>query len=379
MYDANHSLSLILYGLKIEMKHFRFSIIFTVICLALSAYWGYTHGVDAGLSTMFKALMITAILAVMEISLSFDNAVVNASVLKNWDPFWKMLFLTVGILVAVFGMRLVFPLLIVAVTADMGMVEVAKLALSDPAEYSARLMAHHAEIAAFGGMFLLLVFLNFMFDDEKDTHWFHWLEKKSAHFGSIPAISVFISLISLLIMAAYVEEHERLVVTMAGIWGIVVYVGVQVVGHLLEGSQDGTAEDNAEAQGNAELAKTVMKGGIGGFLYLEVLDASFSFDGVIGAFAITNDVVIIMLGLAIGAIFVRSMTIYLVEKGTLDAYVYLEHGAHYAIGALAVIMLGSGTGLHVPELVTGLIGIVFIVWAVLSSIAYKRRQQTETH
>lgn len=85
-----------------------------------------------------------------------------------------------------------------------------------------------------------------------------------------------------------------------------------------------------------------MKGGIIGFLYLEVLDASFSFDGVIGAFAITNDVIVIMLGLAIGAMFVRSMTIFLVDKGTLDEFVYLEHGAHYAIGALAIIMLIIG-------------------------------------
>jgi hypothetical protein len=122
----------------------------------------------------------------------------------------------------------------------------------------------------------------------------------------------------------------------------------------------------------------VIKAGFGGFLYLEVLDASFSFDGVIGAFAITSDVVIIMLGLAIGAIFVRSMTVYLVEKGTLDAYIYLEHGAHYAIGALAFIMLASGTGVHVPEVVTGLIGVAFIVWAVLASIRYsKHHAQTD--
>nr|WP_298890828.1 DUF475 domain-containing protein [uncultured Acinetobacter sp.] len=355
------------------LKHFRFSIIFTIICLAISAYWGYTHGAEAGVQTMLKALAITAILAVMEVSLSFDNAVVNASVLKGWDPFWKMLFLTVGILVAVFGMRLVFPLLIVGVTADMSMMEVARLALNDPDQYSAKLMAHHAEIAAFGGMFLLLVFLNFMFDDEKDTHWFHWLERKSAHFGSIPAVSVFISLIALIILAGQVPETQKLVVIMAGIWGIVVYVGVQVIGHLLEGSP----EKGEEGNGNAEVGKAIMKGGLGGFIYLEVLDASFSFDGVIGAFAITNDVVIIMLGLAIGAMFVRSMTIYLVDKGTLDAYIYLEHGAHYAIGALAVIMLASGTGVHVPELVTGLIGIIFIVWAVFSSIAYRKREQAK--
>jgi hypothetical protein len=339
------------------VQHFRFSFIFTFICLGLSAWWGFSHGPEAGINNMFKVLLITAILAVMEVSLSFDNAVVNASVLRHWDHFWKTIFLTVGILIAVFGMRLVFPLLIVGVTADMSMVEVAKLALDDPKSYSEKLMAHHAEIAAFGGLFLLLVFLNFLFDDEKDTHWFHWLEHKLANLANVPAMSVFISLIALLLMVSAVEGETKLVVTLAGIWGIVVYVGVKALGHLLESSNSDDDEDEKSSSG---ASGNIVKAGIGGFLYLEVLDASFSFDGVIGAFAITNDVVIIMLGLTIGAMFVRSMTIYLVEKGTLEAYIYLEHGAHYAIGALAVIMLLSGTGVHVPEVVTGLIGVAFI-------------------
>jgi len=339
------------------MKHFRFSIIFSIICLAISAYWGFTHGPQAGLMAMFKVLAITAILAVMEVSLSFDNAVVNASVLKHWNQFWRTLFLTVGIIVAVFGMRLIFPLLIVGVTADMSMIEVAKLALNDPTTYSEK-----------------LIFLNFLFDDEKDEHWFHWLESRLADLGNIQAISVFISLVVLLILASYIPDASRLVVMMAGVWGIVVYVGVKVIGHLLEGSSND--DDESEKSNGATATGTIVKGGIGGFLYLEVLDASFSFDGVIGAFAITSDVVIIMLGLAIGAMFVRSMTIYLVEKGTLDAYVYLEHGAHYAIGALALIMLASGTGLHIPEVITGLVGVAFIVWAVISSISYSKKQQS---
>ncbi len=355
------------------MKHFGFSIFFTVVCLAISAYWGFTHGPNAGVQAMLSALTITAILAVMEVSLSFDNAVVNASVLRNWDHFWKMIFLTVGILIAVFGMRLVFPVVIVAVTADMGMVEVVKMALNDPIQYSAKLLAHHAEIAAFGGAFLLLVFLNFFLDEGKDTHWFKWVEKRLANLANVPAMSVFLALIALLVMAANVEETKRLVVTMAGIWGIVIYIGVQVLSHLLGGEPEVDEEGNAVGHDANGAPTGVIKAGIGGFIYLEVLDASFSFDGVIGAFAITSDVVIIMLGLAIGAMFVRSMTIYLVDKGTLDAYVYLEHGAHYAIGALAFIMIASGTGLHVPEVVTGLIGVAFIVWAVIASIQYNKR------
>jgi hypothetical protein len=357
------------------MKHFGFSIFFTIVCLAISAYWGFTHGPEAGIKTMLTALAITTILAVMEVSLSFDNAVVNASVLRNWDHFWKMLFLTVGIVIAVFGMRLVFPIAIVAVTADMGMVDVVKMALNNPIEYSAKLMAHHAEIAAFGGSFLLLVFLNFFLDAEKDTHWFRWLERRLSNLANVPAMSVFLALVALLIMATNVPDASRLVVTMAGIWGIVVYIGVQVLSHLLGGEPEVDEHGNAVGRDANGAPTGVIKAGMGGFIYLEVLDASFSFDGVIGAFAITSDVVIIMLGLAIGAMFVRSMTIYLVEKGTLDAYIFLEHGAHYAIGALAFIMIASGAGLHIPEVVTGLIGVAFIVWAVIASIQYSKRQE----
>lgn len=356
------------------MKHFRFSIIFTVICLALSAWWGFSHGPEAGVQAMLRILLITAILAVMEVSLSFDNAVVNASILRHWDEFWKKIFLTVGILIAVFGMRLIFPIVIVAITADMGMVEVVQMALNDPVKYSEKLLAHHAEIAAFGGMFLLLVFLNFLFDDGKDTHWFHWLESRLANLANVPAMSVFVAMIALLIMVGFVAPETKLVVAIAGIWGIVVYVGVQALGHLLESSQSEDEEGEASESVTKGASSTIVKAGIGGFLYLEVLDASFSFDGVIGAFAITTDVVVIMLGLAIGAMFVRSMTIYLVEKGTLEAFIYLEHGAMYAIGMLAAIMLYTGTGGHVPEVVTGLIGVAFIIWAVLSSIAYEKRQ-----
>lgn len=352
------------------MRHFYFDIVFTMIALAVAAWWGFSHG---GVSAMLSALFITFILAVMEISLSFDNAVVNASVLKTWDKFWKMIFLTVGILIAVFGMRLVFPIVIVAVTADMGMMDVINMALNNPKEYSAKLMEHHAEIAAFGGMFLLLVFLNFIFD-EKEVMWFEWLERKLARFGKVDAMSVFVALVLLMTALYWVEDAKKSVVLTAGVFGILIYLATNVLSSLLEGADDDDESTPNVIEGK-EVAGAIAKGGIAGFLYLEVLDASFSFDGVIGAFAITNDVIIIMLGLAIGAMFVRSMTIFLVEKGTLDEFVYLEHGAHYAIGALAIIMLLATVHIEVPEIVTGLIGIAFIVWAVINSISYRKREE----
>jgi hypothetical protein len=343
------------------MQHFKWSFVVTFVCLALAGWWGFEHG---GWTAALTALGIAAILSVMEVSLSFDNAVVNASVLKNWDEFWQKLFLGVGIIIAVFGMRLVFPLVIVAVAADLGMGEVWTLALNDPKAFSGHLTAHHAEVAAFGGMFLLLVFLNFLLDDEKEMHWLGNFEAKLGALGRVSSIAVMIALGSLMFAMTLVEEGQKLIVLMAGLWGILVYVGVDMISSLLEKS---------EADDSSNVGDMVKKGGIGGFLYLEVLDASFSFDGVIGAFAITNDVVIIMLGLAIGAMFVRSMTVYLVRKGTLDEFVYLEHGAHYAIGILALIMLAS-MKYHVPELFTGLIGVAFIVASLWSSLRHRKQE-----
>jgi hypothetical protein len=342
------------------MKHFRGSFLVTVICLGLAGWWGYEQGGTAGLLT---AMGIATILSIMEVSLSFDNAVVNASVLKGWDEFWLKLFLGLGMIIAVFGMRLVFPLVIVAVAADLGMMEVWNLALTDPGAFSQHLTNHHAEVAAFGGMFLLLVFLNFLLDDEKETHWLGNFERKLGSLGKVSSIAVMVALAALMFSMTFVPEAQKLIVLIAGLWGILVYVGVDMLSSLLEKSEEG----------GGEVGDMVKRGGIGGFLYLEVLDASFSFDGVIGAFAITSDVVIIMLGLAIGAMFVRSMTVYLVKQGTLDQYVYLEHGAHYAIGILAVIMLAS-MKFHVPELFTGLVGVAFILASLWSSLRYKKQQ-----
>jgi uncharacterized protein len=343
---------------KTKMKHFRFSFLVTAACLLAAGWWGYEH---AGLAGALTGVSIAAILAVMEVSLSFDNAVVNASVLKTWDERWQRLFLGAGIIFAVFGMRLLFPLVIVAVAADLGLADVWNLALNDPKQYAMHLTNHHAEVAAFGGMFLLLVFLNFLFDEEKEHHWLG--NEKLSALGKVSSIAVMIAIGALMASLSLVDESRKMVVLMSGLWGILVYVGVDAVSALLEKEEEG---------GN--VGEMVKKGGVGAFLYLEVLDASFSFDGVIGAFAITTDVVIIMLGLAIGAMFVRSLTVFLVKKGTLDEFVFLEHGAHYAIGILALIMLAS-MKFHIPEVITGLVGVAFIVASLWSSIRYRKEQQ----
>ena len=312
-------------------------------------------------SFLVTALWLVTVLAVLEVSLSFDNAVVNAGVLKDMSEFWRQAFLTVGILVAVFGMRLVFPIVIVSFSGGISTVETMDMALNNPDQYSQVLTAAYPVISAFGGMFLLLVFLNFLFDSNKETHWLGALEERLTKLAKFSEISVFIALCAIFSTRWWVPEAEQSRVFVAGVMGVLLYLAVDAVGALFENEEEGDAA-----------VKTIQRSGFASFLYLEVLDASFSFDGVIGAFAITKDVVIIMLGLAIGAMFVRSMTVYLVNRGTLNEYIYLEHGAHYAIGALAAIML-LGTRVHVPEVITGLIGVGFIGASVWSSLRHRKK------
>lgn len=343
------------------MRDFRYSIIVTFLGLGLAGWWGYhTTGTMSGI---WPALLLALILSVMEISLSFDNAVVNASILKDMNEKWRRLFLTVGILIAVFGVRLVFPLLLVAVATSQGLVEVAQMALQQPAEYSRHLMEGHAAIAAFGGTFLFLVFLSFLLNDSKELHWLGRFEERLSKLGKLDSAGIVITLAILLALQHYLPLplEKKMTVLLSGVAGVVLFIVVDSLGSFFGEQSEGEAISHAAKRNGAM-----------GFIYLEILDASFSFDGVIGAFAITRDVVIIMLGLAIGAMFVRSLTVHFVYRGTLQKYVYLEHGAHYAIGILGLIMFYS-IYQHVPEVVTGLIGVVFIVASLISSIAYKRR------
>lgn len=329
------------------IKYYGSSYVFTAIALVL----GYILG-------GFPGVAIVAILGVLETSLSFDNAVVNASVLKNWDEKWRRRFLVWGLPVAVFGMRLVFPLAIVAITANLSPIAALSLAMTDPAQYESIITSVHHEVAAFGGVFLLMVFLDFFLQEEKEHHWIPLIEAPLAKVGKLGVESV-IALLAVLGTASFVPSIEQHAFVVAGIWGLITYVLAQAVGTLAGGD---------------DVANNVIKQGVGGFLYLELLDASFSFDGVIAAFALTNNIFVMMIGLSVGAMFVRSMTLHLVDKGTLNEYRYLEHGAFWAIGLLAAIMFAGAAGLHIPEVVTGLLGAVAIGLSLWSSVRANRAE-----
>lgn len=345
-------------------KYIRGSLIIAVIGLALAM--GFEWYQTGSTSHILQAGLTALILAVLEISLSFDNAVVNATVIKKMDEVWKRRFLTWGILIAVFGMRLVFPLAIVGIIAHINPWDALMLSLNNPAKYAEIMTSVHLTVSAFGGMFLYMVFLHFFMNEDKEDHWIHIIEKPLVLVSQYKGVEIIVALVTLLAITSLMAGPDQIRFLIPGLWGMITYLIVHSFSDFLE-SMELTRDANLLAN------KTMMSAGFGMFMYLEILDASFSFDGVIGAFAITQSLVQIMIGLSIGAFFVRSLTLYLVEKDTLAQIRFLEHGAFYALGALSLFML-LGYFFHVPEWLTGLAGAVILGVSILWSFYIDRKR-----
>ena len=386
------------------LRTFWFSATATVVIMAAVA-------VGIGPAGLVSALILT----VLEITFSFDNAVVNAKLLGHMSPWWQRFFMTFGIFIAVFVVRFALPIFIVAMTSGLGFFEVVTLAVNDPTTYSNELHKAAPAIDSFGGVFLLMIAVAFFFDEAKDVHWLAWIEHKLSRLGRFDNVGTFAMVVLAIIVMATTpgDTHERFIVAVAAMSAIALHVGLDVFGKAME--QDDEDEEFERpiivGEGGPEIlipaarrqfdlsvlteegaAKHVdaLKRELGVtaapqvkvlvgtaaffmFLRLEVLDASFSFDGVIGAFALSTNVFVIMAGLGAGAFWVRSLTVHLVRTGTLAKFRFLEHGAHWAIGALGVMMLLKLYHIELPEWVIGCTGLVFIALAVWSSKRHRAR------
>lgn len=339
------------------LKTYFFPIIATICIWVASAIWG-------GPQALFTVIILTLI----EVTFSADNAVVNSKVLVTLSRFWQQLFMTVGIIIAVFLVRFLVPILIVSITAHLGFMEVINLALNDSGAYSHYLHIAAPAINAFGGSFLLLIALSYFIDYEKKTHWLSWLEKKMGKLGKFDNVTTLTMLVGSIVLYLTVSPEHQSTVLLAAICAMALHGTLELIDAIFE------------HQGRKHLIKKVKTGvaGFVGFLYLQVLDASFSLDGVIGAFALTSDVFLIMAGLGVGAVWVRSMTVHLVRVNALNKYIYLEHGAHWAIGFLGGIMWLKLYHIEPPEWIVGSLGLAFIFVAILWSKYIVERQQKNT-
>ena len=240
------------------------------------------------------------------------------------------------------------PIFLVSIVASISPIIITKLALYNPSEYSLLLAGADTSIKAFGGAFLLMVSLKYFFNVGKNIHWFAAVEKRLVRWGRIEAIEITLALM-ILLAVSFVSHEPVSTVLVSGLIGIILFTLTEGVAHGL----------GVEAQG-------VARSGVILFAYLNLIDTAFSLDGVIGAFAITNSLIIIFVGLGIGAYYVRAMTLYLVEKKTLANLRYLEHGAHWAVFGLGLSML-LGLIVHVPQVIVATIGLAFISLSYISS------------
>lgn len=331
------------------LKIYWFALLATIIIWTLA-------GVTLGLNALFTVVVLT----VLETTFSADNAIINSKVLVKLSPLWQKLFMTIGIFIAVFLVRFLLPIFIVMISSGLDAAGVVNLAMHDAQRYAEEL--HQAEplINAFGGAFLLITALSYFIDYEKETHWFKFLERRLGKLGKYDNITTFIMLVSSIVLYFTVEDKHQGVVLIAAICAMALHSGLE----LLNATFEKTRTNTAKKVGMAAFAS---------FLYLEVLDASFSLDGVIGAFALTSNVILIIAGLGAGAVWVRAMTIHLIQSQTLAKYQYLEHGAHWAIGFLGGIMLLKLYHIEPPDWLVGSLGIVFIVAAILASRFWQRQ------
>lgn len=327
------------------MNIFFGPIVVSALALAAMYLWG---GVTA--------LFLAATLAVLEVTLSFDNAVVNAKVLNEMPHVWQQRFLTWGIWLSVFGTRLVLPILIVSLVSLASPWTIAALAIYDPTRYSELLISADASIKAFGGAFLMMVSLKYFFDVGKRVHWFAVIESRLTRWGRVEAIEIALAMAAL-VGISFLSHDDPTAILRAGLVGLILFTVTEGVAHGLGVETKGAVRTGAML-----------------FVYLNLLDTAFSLDGVIGAFALTTSLPVIVVGLGIGAYFVRSLTLYMVYKKTLDALKYIEHGAHWAIFGLACMMF-AGLVVHVPEVVIAGIGLGFIGLSYVSSRRAMRVEQ----
>ena len=312
---------------------------------------------------MAASYLITALMiAILETSISFDNAVVNARVLRTISPVWRKLFMTLGIAVSVFGMRILFPLLIVAVAGDTHVLDAFVIITREPLRYQQIMHDSHLMLMGFGATFLLMVVAEYFINQERREHWLPIIEPMLARLGSIENAQSMIGLLLITLVATAIPANQKVEFLSSCFCGYVVFMTLHVLKYKLLGDMN--------------MQRVGAKNGLISFVYLEILDASFSMDGVIAVFAITNDFWLIASGLGIGAVFVRSMTILLVERNIIGQFKYLETAAFWAIFTLVASMFASALHVDLGSALSGLISLAIISLGIITSLPRRRRYRS---
>ncbi|MBI4146249.1 DUF475 domain-containing protein [Candidatus Woesearchaeota archaeon] len=270
-------------------------------------------------------------LCLFEIVSSVDNAVINAEVLNTMSRKARRWFLVWGILVAVFLIRGLLPWLIIFFTApELGFIGSLTATFSNDSSVHEIIEKSSPVLLMGGGIFLVFLFFHWLFMETKNygLHHERFFHRHSVWFYA--AVSVIL---------AFVTWYA---IKISGILGFSAVVGSTVF-FIVHGFKQ-----NAEAVEH-QLLHEKEKGSlsdISKIMYLEAIDATFSIDGVLGAFAFTFSLPLILLGNGLGAIAVRQLTVGNIER--VKKYKYLKNGAMYSILFLGSFMVAEAFGAHIP-------------------------------
>lgn len=279
---------------------------------------------------ILTAVLIVAGLVLFETISSVDNAIINAEVLSTMGQKARKWFLVWGLFIAVFLLRGLLPWLIVwVVNPSLGPVGALTAALSsDPSVAHAIEGSKHILLSG-GGIFLIFLFFHWLFLEPKNygIRGEMFFQKQGVWFYAVVSI----------ILSVVVWFALRIEPLMA--FGAVVGSTAFFITHGFKENAKQAEEQLLQKNGSSlsDMSK---------ILYLEVIDATFSIDGVIGAFAFTLSVPLILLGNGIGALVVRQLTLGNIER--IKKYAYLKNGAMYSVLVLGTIMLLDSFGFHIP-------------------------------
>ena len=276
---------------------------------------------------IFSSLVVIIGLCIFEIISSVDNAVVNAHVLKTMPEKYRKIFLFWGILFAVFIIRGLLPFIIVWIAnPGLGVVEVVTATFSNSPEIKQYLETSKPLLLIGGGIYLFFVFLSWLFLEEKK---YAFLVEGFIHRQGV----LFYALTSIITtLAVYFSLKENPMMALAATIGVSAFF-------ITDGFKKNAEEKEKQLLDPSMSAWSKI-------IYLEVLDASFSIDGVIGAFAFTLSIPLILLGNGLGAVVVREMTIRGLDY--ITKFEFLKNGAMYAIGVLGAVMISEAFGLEIP-------------------------------
>lgn len=296
---------------------------------------------------IISAILIVVGLVLFETVSSIDNAVINAQVLATMSDKAKKWFLTWGLLVAVFLMRGLLPFAIIwAVNPALGPWGAVTAAFSADPAVKESVERSAPVLLAGGGTFLLFLF-------------FHWLFMEPKHYGlrgerTFAKLGVWFYAVVSVLLAAIVWYSLKIDPVMA--FGAVVGSTAFFITHGFKENAERAEEELLNDTGKSDMSK---------ILYLEAIDATFSIDGVLGAFAFTLSVPLILIGNGIGAFVVREATIRGIEQ--IKRYIYLKNGAMYSVFFLGCVMLYDSFGHHLPEWLTPVATILIIAFFFIKS------------